>query len=500
MTQKEKNDTIAWCKAEIERLQNELNVALCTVQNARLNGNRTVHGNLKLSCAAKIRSLHKRLAYIENCSTYEPTVEVAARIQELEHIRDCALAAATDDAQRTSIKRKYNQRIGRLRMHGVEFVQSIPGVAEKSWQTKRERNTVPTHYKRRTTREQTEHDIAKCRASEISKQLYDTPAERRLHTKRLLYGNGAGDPAKLSHKLSKDSMQKLIDTKLKRYGNIYGPNAFEHAKITKLKRYGNMFGDTSKSIQTRLERYGNRSGNIKKSQDTKRKRYGNIWGDADKIRATKLERYGNAAGIDTKLMQQKYGVPFFCMHQKCRNAHKNVISATNKRWQTLLLQELGLAFDCDDVNIERQSYDLHYKHLLIEICPTISHNSTYGYAYAIGKSKHNCPPPFDYHFNKAQLALKHGYTCITVFDWMTPEQVVDIIKQHLDKTIDSTDFCFNPQQSIDKSTIRKHWTKLNSKEHIADIGQDDEQMIADDYVAVYDCGHAKLLADDCGHC
>lgn len=277
-------------------------------------------------------------------------------------------------------------------------------------------------------------------------------------------------------------VERISEIKLQKYGHIYGPDAAEHA------------------CQSKELIYGNRSGNTKKSQDTKRKRYGNIWGDADKIRATKLERYGNAAGIDTELMQQKYGVPFFCMHQKCRSAHKNVISATNKRWQALLLQELGLAFDCDDVNIERHSYDLHYKHLLIEICPTISHNSTYGYAYAIGKSKHNCPLPFDYHFNKTQLALKHGYTCITVFDWMTPEQVVNIIKQHLDKTIDSTDFCFNPQQSIDKSTICKHWTKLNSKEHIADIGQDDEQMIADGYVAVYDCGHAKLLADDCGHC
>lgn len=269
-------------------------------------------------------------------------------------------------------------------------------------------------------------------------------------------------------------VERINEIKLQKYGHIYGPDAAEHA------------------CQSKELIYGNRSGNIKKSQDTKRKRYGNIWGDADKIRATKLERYGNAAGIDTKLMQQKYGVPFFCMHQKCRNAHKNVISATNKRWQTLLLQELGLAFDCDDVNIERQSYDLHYKHLLIEICPTISHNSTYGYAYAIGKSKHNYALPFDYHFNKTQLALKHGYTCITVFDWMTPEQVVNIIKQHLDNTISSTDFCINPKLSDDKSTICKHWVKLNSKEHIVDAGQDEQEMLNTGYVAVYDCGHALL--------
>ena len=155
-----------------------------------------------------------------------------------------------------------------------------------------------------------------------------------------------------------------------------------------------------------------------------------------------------------------------------------------------------MQFDTDVVCIHGKSYDLNcitkpYTHLLIEICPTFTHNSTISFEFATGRATTNHPLPFDYHFNKTQLALKHGYTCVTVFDWMAPKQVVDIIKQHLDSTINSTDFCVNPQLSDDKSAIHKHWVRLSSKEHIIDTGQDEQEMLDAGYVAVYDCGHAK---------
>lgn len=269
-------------------------------------------------------------------------------------------------------------------------------------------------------------------------------------------------------------------TCIRNYG-VEHPTQLQSTRIkmvqTRKARYGDSYGGTDKAKQTKLQKYGKAGiGNTEKSAQTKRERYNGKWFDVDKLKST-------------------LGVEAPCQLPQCRAAHKHVISATNIWWQQKLLQELDITFDCDDVNLDNKSYDLHCKHLLIEICPTISHNSTYGYAYAIGKSKHNYPLPFDYHFNKTQLALKHGYTCITVFDWMSFDAVIDTIRKHLaDEPVDSTDFALNPQLSDDKSTIRKHWFNKQTRKYVSDNAEINcIDMLANGFVEIYDCGHASII-------
>ena len=391
-----------------------------------------------------------------------------------------------------SIRQSYSQRIAKLRREISKLKTTKPisvsqAIKERILELEQAKINTTSYERAEISKRITcliKHGVENVsQVPEIMQSIVDIKQQR--------YGNGCGDISKLRQSLQYARQITHKDWSAK-------------ATATKLARYGNAGGNVEAICKTKELRYGYRNGNVPAIMAAKRAKYGNLWGDMEQIKATKRERYGNASGDIGKMMATqcaKYG-GLFGGPSKRPGA---IVSKTNLWWRDYLQQHLPLKFDTDAVCIYSKSYDLNcitkpYMHLLIEICPTFTHNSTTSFEFATGRAATNHPLPFDYHFNKTQLALKHGYTCITVFDWMTLEQVVDIIKQHLDKTIDSTDFCFNPQQSIDKSTIRKHWTKLNSKEHITDIGQDDEQMIADGYVAVYDCGYAKLLADDCGHC
>ena len=307
-------------------------------------------------------------------------------------------------------------------------------------------------------------------------------------------------PRKTSHSTIKTKYNRKI-TCLCKYGVEHSNQCKDvTAKMVASKRakYGNGMGNVAKQRQTNLERYGNAWGNVAKSIETKRTKWGDSLSNINKMLETKQRLYGNAFGPKQKINAttlQRYGVPWFCMTKKCRDANGRPISAINKYWHDKLQQELFINCGYDEISLCRFSFDLNYSNehckLLIEINPTFSHNAAYGFAYAMGKSTHNCPYAFDYHFNKTQLALKHGYTCITIFEWMDDNEVIDTIRKHLaGEPVDSTDFALNPQLSDDKSTIRKHWHNFKTRQYAKDCGQDAQEMLDAGFLPVYDCGHA----------
>ena len=370
------------------------------------------------------------------------------RIAELEQERD-ELLRTTENikyahiSEHGRIRKRYNAKINNLRKYGIEWITQLSDVNEK-----------------------------------------------RQITNKAKYGYAGGN------------IQQSIKTKLDKGIGIFGDRAA--ALTTKRKRYGNALGDLNKLQQTKLERYGDAHySNKAKAKQTCKERYGYAHWNVAKGIQVKRQKYGNGRGrpeaaIATNL--QRYGVPWFCMTNKCRQANHKVISRANVWWHNKLLQELQIEFAYDDVKLDTYSYDLHFEHVLIEVNPSFSHNSTYSFAYLTGIKQSNKPYSTQYHFNKTQLALKHGYTCITIFEWMDDNEVIDVIRKHLaGEPVDSTDLALNPQLSDDKSTIRKHWCHLKTKEHIEDCGQNEQEMIDAGYVVVYDCGHAKQLIDDCNH-
>jgi len=200
---------------------------------------------------------------------------------------------------------------------------------------------------------------------------------------------------------------------------------------TNLKKYGVEHPLQSEEIQ-------------KKIRETNLKKYGvehNLQSKVvkDKIIQTNLERYGvenPAQSIETKekIIQtniERYGVPYFCMVKKCYMKAKR-ISKTNEYWIELIKKELGV--DCKiEFPINKTQFDLQIDNILIDINPTFSHNSTYGYGYASGKTKKNKPTPIDYHFNKFKLAKDNGYTLISVFDNMNKNKMLNVIRSKIGK-------------------------------------------------------------------
>ena len=383
-----------------------------------------------------------------------------ARIKELKEERDVILQTASKErpqhkrySQYTICKRTYNSRISNLRKYGVENTAQLKEFTDKGVATKRERYGNGLG------------DMAKFKATKLTK-----------------YGNAFGD------------QQLMCKIKEERYGDPYYNN-MQKAQQTKLQKYGYRTWNATKVQQTIREHYPDHSVITAKAQQTKMLRYGNAAGNPLKAVHTRRLRYGDEYGGTAKRMQtnlERYGVPWFVMTEHCRHANGRTITTVNRWWHDFLLQRLNIDCTFDDVNIGRFSYDLHYKHLLIEINPSFSHNAAFGFAYAIGKSKRNLPIPNDRHFRKTQAALAAGYICITIWDWDNPDDVIEIIRQHLcNEHVDSTDLSKNPVICNDKSTIRKHWWNYKKRLYVVHTTEVDEQQLLDaGYVPVYDCGHA----------
>lgn len=86
-----------------------------------------------------------------------------------------------------------------------------------------------------------------------------------------------------------------------------------------------------------------------------------------------------------------------------------------------LLDEHNITYD-REFRLGSYSYDFKINDILIEINPSITHNVTLSpFGKIISK---------DYHKNKSELATKHGYRCIHVWDW---DDITKIIKLLLPK-------------------------------------------------------------------
>lgn len=75
------------------------------------------------------------------------------------------------------------------------------------------------------------------------------------------------------------------------------------------------------------------------------------------------------------------------------------------------------------------------------------------------------------------LANQNSYRCICIWDWDDKEAIIQAIK---DDTL----------QIINNADIKKHWSK--GTEHILDGNFNEEQMIADGWLPVYDDGQTLL--------
>lgn len=289
-------------------------------------------------------------------------------------------------------------------------------------------------------------------------------------------------PRKTSHsKIRRKYIRRIA--MLRKYGvehNMQLSHVTEQCKQTKLKHFGKLGpGNTDKANATKLEHFGKAGPS-----------------NTDKANATKLKHFGKLGPANIAKLRQtceeRYDVPYFCMHAKCRAASGQIQSKLNERWHALLFERFGINFEYD-YRIGLKLYDLRYDNVVVEINPTVSHNSAKSFD-ALVKNASKCAATHPtYHFYKTQDALRAGFICVTAFEWMSVEAVIAAIQAHLNnEPVLSTDFALNPQKSDNLQTIQKHWHNWHTHEHLIDNNFDADTMLQQQFYPVFDCGHAKV--------
>lgn len=181
-------------------------------------------------------------------------------------------------------------------------------------------------------------------------------------------------------------------------------------KLTSLHNWGVDNPAKSSEVRSKISATVSSKACQEKSKETTRRRYGV---DFAMQSAEGLKRYSES-------VQQKYGVPYFCMADKCKEAQGNIISSINRHFGKLL-SEYNLQYKFE-TKIENKSYDIHIldTNILLEIDPTYTHN-------AIGNHWDKKGTDKNYHLEKTKLAVENGYRCIHVFDWDDVDKVIQLL-------------------------------------------------------------------------
>lgn len=164
-----------------------------------------------------------------------------------------------------------------------------------------------------------------------------------------------------------------------------------------------------KSIQTCTQIYGpDNVNNWRKAQETRIINSGSLEASYSqafkKIKQTNLEKYGTSILFNLPSMQQG----------------KKEFSGPNEYFSHLLTNN-NIQFDREFV-IDTKAYDFKVNNILIEINPTITHNSDWiPFGNHEGKDK-------KYHYNKSILAKNNSYRCIHVWDWDDKTKIINLLK------------------------------------------------------------------------
>lgn len=145
---------------------------------------------------------------------------------------------------------------------------------------------------------------------------------------------------------------------------------------------------------------------------------------------TMIERYGvvNAFSSEeikskiSKTVKDRYGVDYFCLHQRAIEANKPYkVSKVNKE-----LSELLTSNNTENI-LESHNFDIEIlnKNIFIEINPSYTHNSTHPAFFKEGISRE--PISKDYHLNKSKKAEELGYRCIHIFDWDDKDKIINLL-------------------------------------------------------------------------
>lgn len=172
---------------------------------------------------------------------------------------------------------------------------------------------------------------------------------------------------------------------------------------------------------------------------------------------------------------EKYGINYNCLLPQCQLAPRETVSKINIDFADIL-SKYNIDFKMEFNNngkIINYFYDFYLPvyNLIIEINPTFSHSikpNSLGW----------CVPNKQYHYNKIKTANDNGYQCICIWDWDNKEDIVKAIK--------------NNALQIQKHDIQKHWSICETTKHKLDNNFNEQEMIAEGWVPIFDDGQTLI--------
>lgn len=258
----------------------------------------------------------------------------------------------------------------------------------------------------------------KIKKSKKEKPILGCSEEKRKHLQKITKEKSDKYLKELINKISKEDLYSYyIKENHSYYESINYFNITEHAFIKLCKEYNIPKKDKSKAKSLALlnsyKKWGSKEAFIEQQQE--------------KFRNTCQERYGvsNPNQIPEvrekirKTCLEKYGVEDVSRLKSFREKSKH--SQPNENFEKLLI--LNNIKDYNrEFRLNNRWYDFKVKNYLIEIDPTITHNSTFN---VYGEA----PLDKNYHSNKSKLAQENGYQCIHIFDWDDKDKIVNILKE-----------------------------------------------------------------------
>lgn len=276
---------------------------------------------------------------------------------------------------------------------------------------------------------------------------------------------GHGSPA-----ARQDVRDRIAETNLRRYGseNVFSSDYGKKIRETmRAKPPEELKSIHDSRLATINSRYGGNSAmcspeTVKKARKTWMSKYGTEYGGMsvpairEKIESTNLKRYGARSSFGNENVRERcldtlelrYGTrdPFEAGREKLIKSHSGCISKTNLRIGETIsdaIPDATINYEVCFLNGRRRadlSVERNNKTVLIDLNPTVSHNSKCSYlcmirgCYTHGCEKHGPGRSIDYHSSRALDERRYNEDFMQFYDW-DMDEVVDYVSSRL-STVD----------------------------------------------------------------
>lgn len=235
--------------------------------------------------------------------------------------------------------------------------------------------------------------LSKVHAEKTKQERYGDPNynNRKQAEKTCLKKYSVDNPSRVS-----EFMEAAYQTKIDKYG-VENSNNWIKGHETRIDNSGSLTESyritTIHREETLLETFG--VDNIAKLSETK-----------DKIRASTRATF-----------QERYGVDCYWLMPDAKRSNDGKDSSYNLAFEKLLISH-NIKYE-REVPVGRFIYDFKIDDYLVEINPSATHNITWSPYSNSGIDK-------DYHKNKSENAVQHGYRCIHIWEW---DDSIKVIQQ-----------------------------------------------------------------------